>query len=609
MAASTDSSASSTDNTNAFAAPNTYTAGTYCYHRSWGYGRIREVSEATGHLSIDFKGKPGHSMAPDYAVQSLVLLPDSHIYAQKSEKAAALKEMAAKDPAALVTIVIHSLKAQATAENIQTALSPEVIPATEWKKWWEGAKRAMKKDGTYYIPTKKTEAFKVLSAPIQAGSDALAQFRAATGVEAQLLALGAVAKNWTEIADPAAAAEIATVVESTISKLPKSLLAKGIELALLRDELLVTAGQPPVTGPTALLNLVPTTPKGFAEILEKITGTRQIRFLTLIQAGRPDDWAALLLQILPFANGRMGDSVTTIFASVERHQEVVDALRRILRERAVTSDLLFWLCKNRDIVFASLFTPQLVMAILSVLEKDQFGDLKKGTKLYDLVHSDRELMATLLKGASSEDVRDITRAIILSPVFKELDKRSLLAIIIKLYPDMQELVVGDRMSSDDATLIVSWDSLQRRKAELEEVITKKIPENSKEIGIARSYGDLRENHEFKAAKEMQTVLMKRKAELESMIVRAQGTDFSGVETNLVNIGTIVDLVDIDKGDKLTYTILGAWDSDPAQGVISYLTALAQALIKLPVGEIVELQTEDGGKRKVRIEAIRNYKTK
>ncbi len=565
------------------------------------------MNEVSGQLTIDFKGKPGHTMAPEYAVQSLALLPDTHIYAQKCDRPAELKELAAKDAPALVKIVIESLKAQATAENIQSALVPDVLAAADWKKWWEGAKRAMKKEGLYHIPTKKTEAFRILDAPVHAGNDAVALFRAASGVEAQLAALGAVTKNWSEIADPAVATEIAQVVESTLSKLPKSLLAKGIELALLRDEVLAAAGQPPVEGAAAILNLVPTAPKAFADVLEKITGLRQVRFLHVLQAGRPEEWAPLLLQILPFANGRMGDSVTTIFASVERHNEVVEALRRLLRERTVSSDLLYWLCKNRDLLFAPLFTPQLVMAILSVLEKDQFGDLKKGTKLYDLVHTDRELMATLLKDAAQEDVRDVTRAILLTPVFKELDKRSLLAIIIKLFPDMQELVIGDRTHSDDATLIVSWDSLQRRKSELEEIITKKIPENSKEIGIARSYGDLRENHEFKAAKEMQTVLMKRKAELESMIVRAQGTDFVGVDTHVVNIGTIVDLVETTSGEKFSYTVLGAWDSDPTQGIISYMTSLAQALMKLPVGEVAELSTEEGGKRMVRIEAIRNYR--
>ncbi len=206
-------------------------------------------------------------------------------------------------------------------------------------------------------------------------------------------------------------------------------------------------------------------------------------------------------------------------------------------------------------------------------------------------------------------MRDVTRGILLTPVFKELDKRSLLAILIKLYPAMQSLVIKEKEeTAEDATLIVSWESLDRRKLELEEIVTRKIPENSKEIGIARSYGDLRENHEFKAAKEMQTVLMRRKAELEAMLLRSQGTDFSHADTSVVNIGTIVDLTDTVSGEKLSYTLLGAWDSDPVQGIISYLTPLAQALIKHAVGDVIKLPTEEGGEKTVRIEAIRAYKS-
>ena len=68
---------------------------------------------------------------------------------------------------------------------------------------------------------------------------------------------------------------------------------------------------------------------------------------------------------------------------------------------------------------------------------------------------------------------------------------------------------------------------------------KKIPANSKEIAIARSYGDLRENHEYKAAKEMQKILMRQKDELEAQMMRARGMDFSNAKTDAVNIGTVV----------------------------------------------------------------------
>ena len=106
-----------------------------------------------------------------------------------------------------------------------------------------------------------------------------------------------------------------------------------------------------------------------------------------------------------------------------------------------------------------------------------------------------------------------------------MDKRSLLARLVKKHPAVQSLISGEQ-TKQDSTILVSWESLERRRIEYQELVQKKIPANSKEIAIARSYGDLRENHEYKAAKEMQKILMRRKEELEAQLMRARGTDFS-----------------------------------------------------------------------------------
>jgi transcription elongation GreA/GreB family factor len=141
---------------------------------------------------------------------------------------------------------------------------------------------------------------------------------------------------------------------------------------------------------------------------------------------------------------------------------------------------------------------------------------------------------------------------------------------------------------------------------LEDLYRNQIPQNSKEIGIARGYGDLRENHEFKAAKEMQTILARRKAELDQMLARAQGTDFADADTSKVTLGTKVTLKDSATGETLVYTILGAWDSDLSKGIISYQTAVARALLNHTVGEKIELSTDEGGTREVTIEKIERH---
>ncbi len=334
------------------------------------------------------------------------------------------------------------------------------------------------------------------------------------------------------------------------------------------------AGRPVEAGQWAVTSLIPQATTALSNLLDALPGSRQPKLLEAIRVGLPDTWAAIFLAQLPRANGRVAEVVTEAFQAAGRDTEVQAAVNRFIRERNITCDFLFWLCKNRPAIYGQLIEPQLFMAILSVLEKDQFSEIKKGTKLYELVLADKALIAAILKDAPVADVRDITRAILLSPVFEELDKRSLLAAIIKLYPEVQAMVVGtDKTAAPEAKIIVSWPSLKRRQAELEEIVTKKIPQNSKDIGIARGYGDLKENHEFKSAREMQGILTRQKAELELDLTRAEATEFVNVDTSKVSLGTKVTLKGAETAQSLVYTILGAWDSDLSKGIISYQTAV------------------------------------
>jgi transcription elongation GreA/GreB family factor len=569
--------------------------GTYCLHRSWGFGKIKDWDTAHETVLIDFKSKAGHVMQFGYAAESLTPLAVDHVSVQKAQDPAALKKRAAEDPVAVIVDCIRSLGAQATADNIQNLLSPDVISAAEYKKWWDGAKRALKKNGHFYVPGKKNEALRQLEAASAMGDSALENLRLANGPKAILVALAAVSKYWAEIKADSVLDEITELLDNTITKIPKSQLSTQIELALARDEFFTMAGRPVESGPWAVTSLTPQGMPALSNLLDALPGSRQPKLLEALRVGLPEAWPALFLGLIPRANGRVAEVITEAFQNAGRPADVQTAVNRYIRERNITCDFLFWLCKNRPEIYGALIEPQLFMAILSVLEKDQFSEIKKGTKLYELILGDKVLIAAILKDAPVPDVRDITRAILLSPVFEELDKRSLLAAIIKLYPEVQAMVVGtDKTAAPEAKIIVSWPSLKRRQAELEEIVTKKIPQNSKDIGIARGYGDLKENHEFKSAREMQGILSRQKAELELDLSRAEATNFAGADTSKVSLGTKVTLKDTASGDTKSFTILGAWDSDLANGIISYQTAVARALLNHTVGEQIELSTGEGG---------------
>jgi hypothetical protein len=224
------------------------------------------------------------------------------------------------------------------------------------------------------------------------------------------------------------------------------------------------------------------------------------------------------------------NQIPRVFVEAGQQAELRAYLQRGIREHSVTSEALTWLCKERsDAEWNGLVTPDLLGAILSALERDQHNENSRGSKLRDLLLDDRELLPDMFAGVESSVARDGMRRLMLTPVFDELTKRSLLARIIKLFPELDTVITGEQKEEKMESLVVSWSSLDKRKAEFEELVNKKIPENSKEIGVARSYGDLRENFEFKAAKEMQAVLMRRKQELEAMLHRARGTNFENPE--------------------------------------------------------------------------------
>ena len=105
---------------------------------------------------------------------------------------------------------------------------------------------------------------------------------------------------------------------------------------------------------------------------------------------------------------------------------------------------------------------------------------------------------------------------------------------------------------------------------------------------------------------MQKILMRRKEELEAQLIRARGTDFANPRTDVVSIGTVVHAMDLEGNRQETFIILGAWDSDPDQGIISYLSPVAQALLNKSPGEQVEFEVH-GERHHHRIDRIEQFK--
>jgi transcription elongation GreA/GreB family factor len=537
-----------------------------------------------------------------FAAESLKPIDQSHILARKIADLEGLRQMAALHHLVLIKVVIQSFGGRATVDQIQQVLVPDVI-RDDWKKWWEVAKRELKKDGHFTVPTKKSDPILFQTNEVALPDRLVADFRGAKGLKAKTAAALEALKNFPDLQDKAAVAnELIAGLNADIATHQRTQPGVSLEAIFARDDVRQEAGLAAPEGDLTAKNIWSQDVR-LAQILEQMPAAKHKRVLQSFKDCTPVVWHEAVLITLNAVPAKVAGECAGMLIQESKLQQLKDTLAKLISNHTASSELLLWLAKERSDCFADILGPEVFRAMLTAMERDQFNE-RKSNRLRDYILDDQDLLVGLIGSADFEVIKDLTRALQLSPCFDDMDKRSLLARIVKSYPAVQTLISGEQ-TKQDSTLLVSWESLEKRKREYTDLVQKKIPANSKEIAVARSYGDLRENHEYKAAKEMQKILMRRKAELEIELVRARGTDFASPKTDAVGVGTVVRVIDLTANHPDTFTILGAWDGDPDKGVLSYQTPLAKALFGKKVGDEAELDM-NGAKKRYRIESIQAY---
>jgi transcription elongation GreA/GreB family factor len=579
--------------------------GASCLHKSWGFGRVAEWSLLTGQIVVDFESKKGHVMQAQYAADTLQPIPSSHILARKISEPEAIKTLAQQDPASLLRDILRDHGGKATIDQISASLAPQIFDSATFKKWWDGAKKKLKADGHFQLPSKRTEPVVLLAARLVPGKGLIEKFRGARHLKDQVAALDQITRALDDLAHEVEELQaLAAQIEDAAHKGRKLQSAQAVELLLARDEILARhqALKPGKDAPQ-VGDILRGEQSRLAELLAALPAAKQRRCIEQLPEAFGERWVETALRLTQNVPARLVVEIARLLEKEGRSEELGAALARSISERSASSEILAWLCKERGGPFPDLFGADLFGAVLSALERDQLAE-KRGARLHDVLLEDRSLVGDLLESAEPDRVRDAMRRLLLTPVFDDLNKRSLLARIVKLYPEMQSMISGQAEEREE-TLTVSWASLERRKAEFEDLVNRQIPQNTKDIAIARSYGDLRENFEFKSAKEQQRVLMRRRAEAERDLFRARGTNFENPDSTQVSIGTVVTFQD-SAGVEETYTLLGAWDSAPELGIISYKAVIGQALLGKSPGEKAELPTETGS-RSVTIRKIEPFR--
>ena len=269
----------------------------------------------------------------------------------------------------------------------------------------------------------------------------------------------------------------------------------------------------------------------------------------------------------------------------------------ILKMRLLSSDLILWIWKNPGMVLPRLAEAIDMGCVVNALSVESLPrewtaaqrELKKNT------FEKKQFQQFLIDNAQG-DIPSISSAVHRCRAFMDGERQSLLVKLANLSPELKEClesgegrrILGKAQDSAEQVILTSLVSYRRKAAELDNLINVLIPENAAAVALARSYGDLRENAEYDAAKEQRRFLHKRRSELEKDLNTVQSTDFKDVVVeNQIVLGSIVKLVS-DSGASKEFYLLGAWDGDPERNRISYKTRIGEVLINRKVGDKVQI---------------------
>ena len=569
--------------------------GCFVFHRTWGVGRIAKVNN--DELTIDFAKKRGHTMSLKMGITALQTLDKDHIWVLKSIMKR--EELAAKvkaNPEWALKTIIRSFDNNCDFKRIKHELIPSLMSDKEWTNWSTKARKIVKENPEFGINPTNIDFYTVHTRPISLDEKLSNEFKAQKNFFERIEIIFNIMENGDTDSD--GFQDMFNYFESFLkafSQVNEQVIAAYLVVAKLT---------------TALPHLSTAKHHNFAELFAQIENpaavylgidNKELRsaYLRNIKNLIPD-WSDYYVRLFPVVL-----STEVLNPLLEEYPEKVKELASTcFKDYKEYREAVIWFFKNtqEEPWFKELnidYEHQIIVLIhildITYREIASRRNTTENRKINKQIHTILFGKDALLENfilAHDEDA--VTRLYTLVSDIKDLDppiKMQLRNRILekyknfKFFDEVEKTVTG-------RGLIVTAKMMDEKKKELKRLIEVEIPRNSKEVGFALSLGDLRENSEYKAAKEEQNRLNNTVSRLQEELERAQVFDPTTITTTRVGFGTIVVLEKPDTQIKETYTILGPWESDPENGVISYMSPLGTNLLNHKAGETLSFTVNE-----------------
>lgn len=557
--------------------------GTLCYHSTWGFGVISDVDYFYNELEINFDQKKDHSLTFSYALEALELLNNDHILAIKHNNPDLIGEKVKKDPGEIIRLALKSY-GNMTIARLMDYLIPSIIPESDWKRFWDAARKKLKNDASIEIPKKRTDLIEIHE-DMSYGDSWFEKLSNQNDIDRLFERFKEIIERKIDfsfdVAKKVLSDRLAYIISGSPSSKPEW-KAEAFIYARLFD--INPSG---LDTDVILKDLIE---NNFVDVLNSLPSRQLDIFITILIENDKDNVIKHIKYVIPLVGYSVLNEIMTSLCNHGLANEVINITSSALAQRKASSSLLLW-CQKSSLVLNEwnlISKSDLAFRIQENLEKDLSGILLRSQNQLREKFQQEDWLHDVMSEMGEQQRRDFMRRIYEGHGWESLDRKSIMAKVLRKYPELQDIVTPvNTVSKNKELKITSSRTYRERQAQLEKIMKIDIPENSKEIEIARSYGDLRENAEFKYAKERQALLMSQGSQLAEDLENIKPSEFSNIPINKVTQGTGVKLK-MDDGTEVSYYILGMWDQDDNLNIISSETRLAKALLGAKSGEALTL---------------------
>ncbi|MBN9379105.1 MAG: transcript cleavage factor [Chlamydiales bacterium 38-26] len=570
--------------------------GEFVFHTGgWGTGEIVDISPIREQVTIEFENVTGRKhLSYANAFKTLIPLSQDKFLARRFANPDKLEKDAKENPIEIIKLLLRDLGPKNAAE-IKDELCELVIPDAEWTKWWQGTRTKLKKDPLIESPTQLKDPFRLRKAELTAEERMENALQDISSIDEF------IQSSYNFIRDLPNARKHQDIKNHLKDKLLELLSDKNLsqEQELQIYIFLENMFSHQVEGKTAesLIRVI----KDIPEIINKIDiQAFRKRALTLVRDFR-NDWSEIFLQVLVSnQQSPIKDYILKELNQAETRDQLIKKLDDLQHHPVEAPETLVWyfqkLASREDssLPFSDKegvgkFFESFLILLSQIESKPEYRELVK--KIYNMITNKRyALVRVIIEGTSLEFIKEFLLLVSKCQTFTDHDIKILRSLAEVVHPSLAD-AKHKKKHWDENVIWTTEDGYMKTQDRIRQIGTVEIVENAREVEAARALGDLRENSEYKFAVERRGRLQGELKTLSEQLKRARIITKADILQDEVGVGSVVELSDA-AGNKITYKILGPWDANPDEHILSFQSKFAQAMVGCKEGDIFKFREEE-----------------